>query len=354
MTLGHKFIQLFGQEEINMYLYRDKSFIAMFVRRKTNKSGSLSIYVVDKSRGRYTVVKSFGTVRTEAAADLLENKAREWVREQEGDPETLFDRMDEVQLREYAATLPEGRLELAGPELLYGELFDRLGLGAGEEPLFRHLAICRVFAPGSKLKVRDYLRRYLGVKPEVEEIYRVVDGCQLAEMTVSSQMPARCYVLATALPKVPFCLLTAADGTPVAGKLIERKGTLAKHNLAIQRFAKKYGSLEPVTIVRRGEEARRLAAFFKIGKKDLAFKPLLRRLKGRVEGHLCICLAACAVEHALAALLADARLSVSPAAVRESARTMFRLNYRSNYTNRPKSVLLPMSPQQKDLYDLIH
>ena len=131
-----------------MYLYRDKSLIAMFVRRKSNKSGSISIYVVDKSRGRYTVVKSFGTVRTEAAADLLENKAREWVREQEGDPETLFDRMDEAQLRDYAATLPEGRLELAGPELLYGELFDRLGLGVGKEPLFRHLVLCRVFAGG--------------------------------------------------------------------------------------------------------------------------------------------------------------------------------------------------------------
>lgn len=354
MTWRHKFRQLFGSEEIFVYLYRDKSFIAMFVRRKTNKSGSLSIYVVDKSRGRYTVVKSFGTVRTEAAADLLENKAREWVREQEGDPETLFDRMDEAQLREYAATLPEGRLELAGPELLYGELFDRLGLGAGEEPLFRHLVICRVFAPGSKLKVRDYLRRYLGVKPEAEEIYRVVDGCRLADVTVSPKEPALCYVLSTALPKVPFCLLATADGTPVAGRLIERKGTLARHNQAIQRFARKQGAVEAVTVVRRGEEARRLAAFFRIGKKDLAFKPQLCRLKGRVEGHLCICLAACAVEHALAALLADARLSVPPAAVREAARTMFRLNYRSNYTNRPKSVLLPMSPQQKDLYDLIH
>ena len=50
----------------------------MFVRRQLNKSGSVSIYVVDKSRGRYDVVKSFGSARTAAGADLLENKAREW------------------------------------------------------------------------------------------------------------------------------------------------------------------------------------------------------------------------------------------------------------------------------------
>ena len=160
--------------------------------------------------------------------------------------------------------------------------------------------------------------------------------------------------MATAVPKLPFCLLLAADGTPVAGRLIERKGTLAKHNLAIQRFAKKHGAAEPVSIVRRGEEARRLAAFFKIGKKDLAFRPLLRRPKGRVEGHLCICLAAFAVEHALKNILAGAPRNITLGDVRDAARTMFRLNYRSSYTNRPKSVLLPMSPLQKALYDLIH
>ena len=106
----------------------------MFVRRQINKSGSISISVVDKSRGRYEVVKSFGAVKTAAEADLLENRAREFVREQTGEPETLFGGMDEAQLREYAATLDQGRIELAGPELIYGTLFDRLGLGEGRPP----------------------------------------------------------------------------------------------------------------------------------------------------------------------------------------------------------------------------
>ena len=47
-------------------------------------------------------------------------------------------------------------------------------------------------------------------------------------------------------------------------------------------------------------------------------------------------------------------MDVSPADVRKAARSMFRLNYRSTYTGRPKSVLLPMSPLQKTLYDLLH
>ena len=326
----------------------------MFVRRKSNPSGSISIYVVDKSRGRYEIVKSFGAVRTAAEADLLENKAREFVREQSGESATLFDDMSEAQLREYASTLPEGRLELAGPELLYGELFDRMGLGDGKDPMFRHLVLCRLYLSGNKAKVREYLQRYLGENPAVEAVYQSVDGFQLADCVVSDKVPVACYVLSTAIPKVPFCLLTAEDGTPVAGKLIERKGTLARHNQSIQRFSRKMGAVDPVAVVRRGPDARRLAAYFKIGKKDLGFRPLYRRLKGRVEGHLCIALAAYAVECALSSLLASSPVDVSLSDVRKAARSMFRLNYRSTYTGRPKSVLLSMSPLQKTLYDLIH
>jgi len=326
----------------------------MFVRRKQNKSGSISISVVDKSRGGYDVVKSFGAVKTAAEADLLENKAREWVREQEGDSGTLFDRMDEKQLREYAATLPEGRLELAGPELLYGEVFDKLGLGKGMDPMFRHLVLCRLYAPGGAWKVRDYLHRYLGVRPALTDVYQAVDGFNLSECVVSSGVPAICYVLSTAIPKLPFCLLLSADGTPLAGRLIERKDSLTKHNQSIQRFARKHGATDPVAIVRRGADARALAAFFKMGKRDQSFKPLQRRLKGRVEGHLCICLAAYAVQFALNRLLFASGSAITLSQVREAARTLYRLNYLSSYTNRPKSVLVQLTPLQKQLFDLLH
>ncbi|MGX8707309.1 MAG: hypothetical protein ACSW72_00995, partial [Bacteroidales bacterium] len=146
----------------------------MFVRRKINPSGSISVTVVDKSHGRYEVIKSFGAVKTAAEADLLENRAREFVREQTGEPETLFGGMSEAQLRDYAATLDQGRIELAGPELVYGSLFDRLGLGEGRDSLFRHMVICRLFDPGNKLRTINYLRRYLGEIREPAEIYAVV------------------------------------------------------------------------------------------------------------------------------------------------------------------------------------
>ena len=42
----------------------------MFVRKKKNRSGSVSIVVVDKSRGRFREVRQFGVAHTEAEADV--------------------------------------------------------------------------------------------------------------------------------------------------------------------------------------------------------------------------------------------------------------------------------------------
>ena len=63
----------------------------MFARRKVNRSGSISVHVVDKSRGGFKVIKTFGTASTAYEADLLEDKARQYIREQTGQLESLID-----------------------------------------------------------------------------------------------------------------------------------------------------------------------------------------------------------------------------------------------------------------------
>lgn len=327
----------------------------MFVRRKNNPSGSVSVTVVDKSRGRYDVVRSFGTARTAAEADLLENKAREWVREQSGEPETLFDRMDEAQLRDYAATLDQGRIELAGPELIYGELFQRLCCGAADGPLYRHLVLARLSDPGSKLRVRTYLRRYLGEDCPPGDIYALVDGLRLADRMFAAGLPVTCAVVPVApLRDVKLCVVLSETGAPMAARFVDRKLSGAALEQAVQRLARKCCAPAPLTVVKRGEAVRELGKALRMSKVDAEFKPLRRRLKGRVEGHLCICLAAAAIENRLSCLLRERGLSASPGEVRDAVRTMFRLNYVSPYTHRPKSVLLKMSPLQKQLFDLLH
>lgn len=155
---------------------------AMFVRRKVNRSGSISVHVVDKSRGGFKVIKTFGTASTAYEADLLEDKARQYIREQTGQLESLFGDPGEDRINEFIAGLHNAQIQVAGPELIFGALYDRIGYDAINNELFRHLVICRLFNPGSKLRTIDYLQRYLGVGYDVAQIYRFLDKLCVFEL----------------------------------------------------------------------------------------------------------------------------------------------------------------------------
>ena len=51
----------------------------MFVRKKRHRSGTISVIVVDKSDGKFREKKCFGVVSTDEEADILSQKAREWI-----------------------------------------------------------------------------------------------------------------------------------------------------------------------------------------------------------------------------------------------------------------------------------
>jgi hypothetical protein len=52
----------------------------MFVRRKPNKTGTVSVQVIAKKRGLHKVIQSFGVGRTEIEIVRLEEKARQFSR----------------------------------------------------------------------------------------------------------------------------------------------------------------------------------------------------------------------------------------------------------------------------------
>ena len=62
----------------------------MFVRKKVNRSGSISIVVVSKSHGKFTEVKKFGVAKSEEEADELFQKAQLWLRSYAGQQELGF------------------------------------------------------------------------------------------------------------------------------------------------------------------------------------------------------------------------------------------------------------------------
>ncbi len=54
----------------------------MFVRKRKNKTGSISVVVVSKRNGKYIEIKNFGTVKLEV--EDLYVKAKQWIDTYEG------------------------------------------------------------------------------------------------------------------------------------------------------------------------------------------------------------------------------------------------------------------------------
>ena len=145
----------------------------MFVRRKPNKSGTTSVQVVDKSRGSYRVIKSFGTGRTETELLSLERKARVYINSLNGP--SLFGSDEDDRVEDFVGSISNGQIQVIGPELVFGTLYDHIGFGAIKEDMFRHLVISRLFSPGSKLRTVDYLLRYQNHLYEISSVYRFLD-----------------------------------------------------------------------------------------------------------------------------------------------------------------------------------
>ena len=161
----------------------------MFVRRKANKTGSTSVQVIDKSKGHYRVIKSFGTGNTEAEVVRLEEHGRQYVRERTGRNWTLFENEDEIKLDNFISSISNSQIQVIGPDIIFGTLYNRIGYGRLKNELFKHLVVTRLFNPGSKLKTCDYLFRYQGVAYDINKIYRFLDNLCHRKGDVEKQQP---------------------------------------------------------------------------------------------------------------------------------------------------------------------
>lgn len=146
----------------------------MFVRCKKNKSGSTSVQIIDKSSGKYKLLQTVGSSLDKIEIDYLISKANSIIKTYGGQSILPFDKSLELEFVDtFMSSLDS--MELIGPELLLGKIFDEIGFNAILDELFRHLVITRLVYPASKLKTTDYLFKYKGVQVSVYSIYRYLD-----------------------------------------------------------------------------------------------------------------------------------------------------------------------------------
>lgn len=148
----------------------------MFVRKKPNSSGSVSVQVIDKSQRTFRVVKTLGSASDPQEIARLVAQAKLFIARRRGQY-SLFpdDQRDNAAVMEFVGTLANASIRTVGPELIFGRLFDQIGFGVIPEQLFRDIVIARLVYPASKLKTVDYLQRYRGKTVSVQSIYRFLD-----------------------------------------------------------------------------------------------------------------------------------------------------------------------------------
>ena len=148
----------------------------MYVRRKKNRSGTISIVVVSKSSGKYKELKCFGTAGSEAEAEDLFDAAQRWVGTYAGQQELDFNDSKRRELEETERVINNlDSVLINGTQLLLERIYDDIGFNRIPDQILRHLVIARVSQPASKLATTEYLKSYYDEDIDLNHIYRYMD-----------------------------------------------------------------------------------------------------------------------------------------------------------------------------------
>jgi hypothetical protein len=146
----------------------------MFIRKKENKSGSVSVQIVSKSSGKSKVIRTIGSSFSLTEIEKLCNQAKNEIINLENKLGLFINEKDK-ELESFIESISNSQIEVIGPELVFGRIFNYIGYDAIKISLFRHLVITRLVYPGSKLKTIDYLKRYQNLDISKDRIYRFLD-----------------------------------------------------------------------------------------------------------------------------------------------------------------------------------
>lgn len=150
----------------------------MFVRKKKNRSGSVTVAVIDKSHGKFKEIHNLGTSDDAAVIERLYREGKKWIAAYSG--QTSLDLWPEertVKETEIFESITGIQQDI--PYRILSSIYDSIGFSAIGDDILKDLAIARVCCPRSKLATVDYLRQHWGIVYHYQEIYRYLDELYL-------------------------------------------------------------------------------------------------------------------------------------------------------------------------------
>ncbi len=150
----------------------------MFIRKNKNRSGSVSVQIIQKINGKNKVLKTIGCSNSYQEHEKLLLVAKNEMERLEG-LQSLFIEPEDLLIESFINNLENGQFQIIGTQLVLGKIFDKIGYSKlSINQLFKNLVLCRLVYPGSKLKTVDYLKNHFNQSISVYSIYRFLDQLQ--------------------------------------------------------------------------------------------------------------------------------------------------------------------------------
>lgn len=150
----------------------------MFVRRKKNRSGSVSVVVVDKHGGKFKELHTIGIASSPEEVNELTRQGKVWIKNHLGIQELDFDGADRKHEELAAATRFLDNVDsilLNGAKLIIDKVYDSVGFNRIPDEILRHLVVARLCQPMSKMATVDYLKSHFDEDVDLSKIYRYLD-----------------------------------------------------------------------------------------------------------------------------------------------------------------------------------
>lgn len=147
------------------------------MRKKKNPSGVVSVQLIDKSSGKYRVVKTIGSSSDPVVIDKLYKKGKKWISRQVNGLDLFEQSIAEDEEEQLARNLLSKveKILINGNEKLLGRVYDRVGFNQIDDRILKYLSIARLSQPMSKSATVDYLKSYFDEDIRLEKVYRYLD-----------------------------------------------------------------------------------------------------------------------------------------------------------------------------------
>jgi len=149
----------------------------MYVRKKKNKSGVVSVQIIDKSKGGYHVIKTIGSSSDAAIVDDLYLQGKMWIESFLGRQDmfrVVDEHVEEQKAFEYLFSNIESVL-INGTQLILEKVFKSVGFDQLGDDILMHLVTARLSQPLSKTATSAYLKDYFNEDLHYQKIYRYMD-----------------------------------------------------------------------------------------------------------------------------------------------------------------------------------